>query len=527
MNRRSFLKGLLFISSIFTLKLTSSSKNNISFDYGVASGDPTNTNIILWTRATPSINKNFQIEWELSSDINFKNILNSGTAFAKYSNDFTVKVDAIVPNAYRGKQVFYRFFTNNTYSEIGITKTLPTNNPDNYNIAFCSCSNHPAGYFNAYKEMAKNNEIDLVLHLGDYIYEYDKDGYATEDSKRFNRVVDPKHEIVSLNDYRRRHAQYKSDLDLQALHKSKPMIAVWDDHEFTNDSWKYGAENHQNDEGFFQSRKANAVKAYLEWMPIRENKSKLKIWRKFEVGNLFQLLMLDTRSIYRDKQLNIEDYFDGNTINKSKYKRDLSLDRKLIGLEQILWIKNNLNKKFKWSIIGQQVLMAQVYLPTIFANMNKNILPDYLHKYLKIGGSSVPYNTDAWDGYPKERERLFKELKKANSVLVLTGDTHNSWLNNLYDKNNNFIGVEIGAPAISSPNTIDTFGSLTNAIEEGFVKENKNVKWTEGKHKGYALLKLTKDKSEVSFIYVNTVKSKVYKVINTNKFKIDPNTPII
>ena len=527
MNRRSFLKGLLFISSIFTLKLTSSSKNNISFDYGVASGDPTNTNIILWTRATPSINKNFQIEWELSSDINFKNILNSGTAFAKYSNDFTVKVDAIVPNAYRGKKVFYRFFTNNTYSEIGITKTLPTNNPDNYNIAFCSCSNHPAGYFNAYKEMAKNNEIDLVLHLGDYIYEYDKDGYATEDSKRFNRVVDPKHEIVSLNDYRRRHAQYKSDLDLQALHKSKPMIAVWDDHEFTNDSWKYGAENHQNDEGFFQSRKANAVKAYLEWMPIRENKSKLKIWRKFEVGNLFQLLMLDTRSIYRDKQINIEDYFDGNTINKSKYKKDLSLERKLIGLEQILWIKNNLNKKFKWSIIGQQVLMAQVYLPTIFANMNKNILPDYLHKYLKIGGSSVPYNTDAWDGYPKERERLFNELKKANSVLVLTGDTHNSWLNNLYDKNNNFIGVEIGAPAISSPNTIDTFGSLTNAIEEGFVKENKNVKWTEGKHKGYTLLKLTKDKSEVSFIYVNTVKSKVYEVIDTNKFNINPNRPII
>tara|TARA_B100000965_G_scaffold88461_1_gene71811 strand:- start:346 stop:1059 length:714 start_codon:yes stop_codon:yes gene_type:complete len=237
--------------------------------------------------------------------------------------------------------------------------------------------------------------------------------------------------------------------------------------------------------------------------------------------------MLDTRSIYRDKQLNIEDYFDGNIINKSKYKRDLSVDRKLIGLEQILWIKNNLNKKFKWSIIGQQVLMAQVYLPSIFANMNKNILPDYLHKYLKIGGANVPYNTDAWDGYPKERERLFKELKKANSVLVLTGDTHNSWLNNLYDENNNFIGVEIGTPAISSPNTIDTFGSLTDGIEEGFIKENKNVKWTEGKNKGYTLIKLTKDKSEVSFVYVNTVKSKVYDVIDTNKFNVKPNTPII
>ena len=131
------------------------------------------------------------------------------------------------------------------------------------------------------------------------------------------------------------------------------------------------------------------------------------------------------------------------------------------------------------------------------------------------------------DGYPRERERLFKELEKANSVLVLTGDTHNSWLNNLYDKNNNFIGVEIGTPAISSPNTIDTFGSLTDRIEEGFIKENKNVKWTEGKHKGYTLLKLTKDRSEVCFVYVNTVKSKVYEVIDNKKFNVKPNSPII
>jgi len=527
MNRRSFIKGLFLIPSILSFKLKASSNNNVTFDYGVASGDPTNSNVILWTKVTTMFNSDIKIKWQISSTRDFKNILTSGTALSRSSNDFTVKVDVEVPNNFRGKKIFYRFFFNNTFSDIGITNTLPPNNPNQYNIAFCSCSNHPAGYFNAYKEMAKNDDIDLVLHLGDYIYEYDKNGYATEDSVRFNRVVDPKHEILSLNDYRRRHAQYKSDLDLQLLHKSKPMIAIWDDHEFTNDSWKYGAENHQSNEGFFQSRKANAIKAYLEWMPIRENKSKLKIWRKFEVGNLFQLLMLDTRSIYRDKQLNLEDYFDGNKINKSKYKRDLLVDRKLIGLEQILWIKNNLNKKFKWSIIGQQVLMAQVYLPTIFSDMNKKMLPDYLHKYLKIGGENIPYNTDAWDGYPKERERLFKELKQANSVLVLTGDTHNSWVNNLYDEKDHFIGVEIGTPAISSPNTIDTFGSLTNDIEEGFIKENKNVKWTDGKHKGYTLLRLTKDKSEISFVFVNTVKSKVYEVIDSNKFDVKPNTPII
>jgi len=527
MNRRSFLKGIFFISSIFTFRVSASLKNNISFDYGVASGDPTNSNVILWTRVTSTLNKDIKIKWQISSTKDFKNILNSGSALSKSLNDFTVKVDVNVPNNFRGKKIFYRFIYKDTYSDIGMTNTLPDKNPDKYNIAFCSCSNYPAGYFNAYREIAKNDEIDLVLHLGDYIYEYDKDGYATEDSIRFNRVVEPTHEIISLNDYRKRHAQYKSDKDLQLLHKSKPMIAIWDDHEFTNDSWKYGAENHQRNEGFFQSRKANAIKAYSEWMPIRENKSKLKIWRKFEVGNLFQLLMLDTRSIYRDKQLNIEDYFEGNNINKTKYKKDLSQNRKLVGLEQLMWIKDNLNKKFKWSIIGQQVLMAQVNLPSIFSKMNKKILPDYLHKYLKIGGTNIPFNTDAWDGYPREREKLFKELKSANSVLVLTGDTHNSWLNNLYDKDKNFIGVEIGTPAISSPNTIDTFGPLTKSIEEGFIVENDNVKWTEGRHKGYTILKLNKDKAVVCFVYVTTVKSNIYKLIDSNKFEIKLNTPII
>ena len=178
MNRRSFLKGLLFFSSILTLQLKASKKNNVSFKYGVASGDPTNTNIILWTKASPTFNKDVTVKWELSADKNFKNILNSGHVSAKYSNDFTVKVDVNVPNPFRGNKVFYRFLYNDTISDTGITNTLPQNDPDKYNIAFCSCSNHPAGYFNAYREMAKNDDIDLVLHLGDYIYEYDKDGYA-------------------------------------------------------------------------------------------------------------------------------------------------------------------------------------------------------------------------------------------------------------------------------------------------------------------------------------------------------------
>ena len=181
------------------------------------------------------------------------------------------------------------------------------------------------------------------------MYEYDKDGYATEDSEKMSRVVDPPHETVTLDDYRKRHALYKTDEDLQLLHSSKAMVAVWDDHEFTNDSWKYGAENHSFDEGLFSTRKANAIKAYYEWMPIRESKSKLKIWRKFEIGSLFQLFMIDTRSIYRDKQLSLENYINNNKFDKTRFKKDLVKKRDLVGKEQFKWLNKNINneKTFK------------------------------------------------------------------------------------------------------------------------------------------------------------------------------------
>ena len=182
-----------------------------------------------------------------------------------------------------------------------------------------------------------------------------------------------------------------------------------------------------------------------------------------------------------------------------------------------------------WQILGQQVLLGKLFIPRI---SEKDIFESERNGRLmqmmrSMSDQSLPFNLDAWDGYPKERERVYKILKKADSVLVLTGDTHNSWLNNLYDKKNNFIGIEIGTPSISSPNTVDTFGSLTKQIEEGFIKENKNVKWTNGKYKGYALLKLTKKAANVSFIYVSTVKSKSYKVIDINKFSLQHNEPII
>jgi alkaline phosphatase D len=303
------------------------------------------------------------------------------------------------------------------------------------------------------------------------------------------------------------------------------MIAVWDDHEFTNDSWKNGAENHSDDEGYFASRKANAIKAYYEWMPIRETDSKLKIWRKFEIGSLFQLLMLDTRSIYRDKQLEIKDYFTEDGFNKSLYKINLSKERNLVGEEQFNWLKKNINNKFKWTILGQQVLVSPNVLPEIFSKIDKKALPEYVHKYLKLGGLEVPFNTDAWDGYPNEREKLFKILSKSQSNVILAGDTHNSWLSNLYN-NNDFIAVEIATPSISSPNTIDRFGSLTKEIDKDFIKSNKNLKYANGSGKGFVQLTINSTHIDTKFVYVSTVKSKDYEVLDNNRFTINHKKPL-
>ena len=304
------------------------------------------------------------------------------------------------------------------------------------------------------------------------------------------------------------------------------MIPVWDDHEFANDSWKNGAENHSYDEGYFATRKANALKAYYEWMPIRESNSKLKIWRKFEIGTLFQLFMLDTRSIYRDKQLNLDNYFKNSTFNKKQYIKDLQKKRNLVGTEQFKWLDKNINKNFKWSVIGQQILLSPTVLPKIFSKLDKNLFPNFLHKYLKIGGMDIPYNTDSWDGYPRERNKLLKILSKSQSSIVLTGDTHNSWISNLYNDMHNFIGVEIAAPSITSPNSVDIFRNKTVNIDKDFIKYNKNLKWTNGSGKGFVKLTIEFNQIEVKFIYVNTVKSRDYKLSDTHSFTIMHNKPI-
>ena len=524
MNRRSFLKSLLFLFASLSLKIFPTEKTKtIAFNYGVASGDPTNTKVILWTKISGGDLKDKKIKWEVSNQKSFQKILVSGNAKAKFDDNFTVKVDAQIPSNFNGKTIYYRFSCQGIVSDIGTTKTLPINNPNKFNIAFCSCSNYPAGYFNAYKEMANDEEVDLVLHLGDYLYEYSREGYASSDAKKMGRVVNPPNEIISLDDYRKRYATYRSDTDLQLLHQSKPMIAVWDDHEITNDTWKKGAQNHSPDEGSFYKRKNNAIKAYYEWMPIRDTNKKEKIWRKFKVGNLINLVMLDTRLYGRDKQLEISSYIKDEVFDKVQYKKDLNKPRNLLGREQLNWVNKSVSKDFKWSIFGQQLLIGPKYLPNIFKSEKLAGSRSYLTK--QLAGEKLATNTDQWDGYPKEREKFYQSIMNSQSNIILAGDSHNSWFSNLYDKNKRFVGIEVGAPAISSPSFGDSFKEATESVEKAFIEENRDLIWVNGKYKGYVSMDIYENYIDVNFKYITTVKSRNYQAKKPITFRVEHNKP--
>ena len=525
MNRRFFIKSLLFFLSSISFKIFPQNKKQVSFDHSVASGDPTNSHIILWTKITANNLIDVEVDWELSDDTSFRNIISSGSSIAKLINNHTVKVDAEIPLEYNGQKVYYRFKSQGLISDVGTTSTLPLRNPEKFNIAFCSCSNYPAGYFNAYKEMAQDKDVDLVLHLGDYLYEYSRKGYASSDAKEMGREVNPPNEIVSLDDYRQRYATYRSDKDLQQLHKSKPMIAVWDDHEITNDTWKEGAQNHNENEGLFEDRKTNAITAYYEWMPIREKKDRDKIWRNFSIGNLINLMMLDTRLYGREKQLEINSYIKDKVLDKAKYKQDLQKPRDLLGNEQLKWVSKRIDKEYRWSIFGQQLLIGPKYLPAIFKSEKLSSSRSYLAK--QLAGEKLPTNTDQWDGYPAEREKFYEIISKSQSNVILAGDSHNSWFSNLYDKNYKFVGVEVGAPAISSPSFVDTFGEQTKIVEEAFIEENKDLIWVNGRNKGYVSLNITEKHIDVSFKYVSTVKSRDYKAEQTSFFRVEHSKPFL
>jgi len=511
----------------------------VNFDYGVASGDPLNDRVILWTHAKyQNLTDPVTLSWQVASDLEFTKIIASGSVQASSDTGYTCKVDAtgLLPN----QTYYYRFKAGQYSSPIGKTKTLPTGAVSDVKLAVLSCSNFPAGYFNVYSEVARS-DADVAIHLGDYIYEYAATGYASEKAASLGRTSVPANEILTLSDYRLRHAQYKSDADSKQLHASKPMIAVWDDHEFANDAYKDGAENHTPaTEGSFVTRKAAAMQAYHEWMPIRTGSDKSKIYRSFNFGNLLSLHMLDTRSLGRDQQVDITDLV--NPAKQASAVATLSSPtRQLMGAEQVQWLQTQMaSSTATWQVLGQQVLMGRMEFPvTILQALNpSDTSPQALAagqaaitEYLTAKGKQAQgyplsaaelallnqpklgYNLDAWDGYPAAREILLStaaQLKKR--LVVLAGDTHNAWHNDLTLMSGVKVGEEFATSSVSSPG-LEAYLALPPAqvkgIFEGVVKD---LKWMDPSRRGYLKLTVSTNQVQGEWLFIDTITSKTYKV---------------
>lgn len=527
------------------------------FLHGVASGDPLQDKVILWTRLTPvDLSVRLKVTWEIATDNQFKQNLKTGMVETTKTDDFTVKVDAAGLQA--NTIYYYRFRFGNKISSVGQTKTLPIST-NKVTFAVCSCSNYPAGYFYVYREMAKQN-VDVIIHLGDYIYEYGADGYAAEDAAKLDRTLpaDNNKEIIKLDDYRKRYALYRQDKDLQAAHQRHPFIVIWDDHELANDTWRDGAENHQSDEGAFSDRKLAALQAYFEWMPIRpvSNTDHLNIYRQFNFGSLVELTILDTRIIARDKQLEYADYMTAAGLNAQKFQVDLTdPKRTLMGYTQRDWLVDKLKQSTAtWNVIGQQVLMSKMWIPAelllslgqitsggasaeTLAKMNAQITELVTLKLrLEQGDPTltaqektrvttvVPYNLDAWDGYYAERETVYENLASLNKkVIVLAGDTHNAWASYLYSQKGQYVGVELATSSVSSPG-LEKYLSIPMAqlqqFEFAFTTLIDELAYCNLNQRGYLLVTLDQAQVQSDWIFVDSIKNAEYKVDTSRQYQL-------
>ncbi|HEB55611.1 MAG TPA: alkaline phosphatase [Gammaproteobacteria bacterium] len=460
------------------------------FRHGIASGDPLSDRIILWTRITSphQIHERIAVKWMIATDPEMATVVADGIAMTDAERDYTVKVD--VHSLQPGSTYYYKFHALGYESPPGRTRTLPVGDVERLRIAFTSCSNYPYGYFNVYGMIARRRDLDVVLHLGDYIYEYANGVYG--DGTSINRIPEPVHETVTLNDYRQRYAKYRTDANLQAAHRQHAFITVWDDHEFANNAWSGGAQNHNPElgEGGWQARKAAAIKAYLEWMPIRQVDAEhpTRIYRKFQFGNLIDLLMLDTRIYGRDKQPASPE--DTATINDP--------DRSIMGAEQENWLFEQLSdsnaRGTRWRFIGQQVMFGQ------------------LHTFGK------PFNVDQWDGYAANRQRVLDYIDNnaIDNTVILAGDIHSSWAmditTNPYDPatydaltGTGSRAVEFVTPPVSSPGIEDPVKAAQMAA---FVRsQNPHMKFVELNKRGYVLLDITHERSQAEWYFAETIKA--------------------
>ncbi|MFC7332436.1 alkaline phosphatase D family protein [Rhodocista pekingensis] len=584
-NRRGALglAGAATLSATIGTAAGAAEVSAVSFRHGVASGDPRQDRVILWTRVTPAQADAgpVDVDWEIAEDPQFKGSVRRGTARTSAARDFTVKVD--VTGLRPLTRYHYRFRCGGQTSPVGQTQTLPEGKVKDMVIAVASCALYSTGFFNAYKEMAKLERVDLMLHLGDYIYEYGgaPDQLGMSIGQKIGRAPTPLHEAVTLADYRERHSCYRLDPDLQAAHARAPWICVWDDHETANDCWTGGAQNHQPDEGDWVERRAASIRAYYEWIPIREpeqGRGFEEINRTFELGDLATLVMLENRHIGRSRQISLRDPQDAHWLvvdrtdpakpvpvtdaaivkdvltaartgkpipapygikldTDALRKRIEDPSRSVLGDAQEKWLRAQLETSVRagkpWQILGNQVVMARTTGVDVVAAMGKDgwekalaQMTPYLRPWVRQLADlprDIPFEFDGWNAYPAARARMDAILVESGArPLILSGDSHAFWMNELNGAGRRRIAAEIGTTAITS----SSLGNMLGNVELGpaFADACEEVLFNQHLTKGFALLTLSAEEAKVDLIGVTTVLSRDYKRFTLKSYRILPGT---
>ncbi len=458
------------------------------FYHGVASGDPLATSVIIWTRVTPDNISEVAVKWAISSNSAMENPVKSGTITTNTARDYTVKID--VKGLAENTTYYYQFEALNGQSAIGRTKTTAADDKSAVKLAVVSCSNYEAGYYNAFARIAEKDDLNAVVHLGDYIYEYQPGGYG---DSTLSRKHLPAKEIISLSDYRTRYAQYRLDKDFQKVHQMHPFITIWDDHEVANNVYKEGAQNHQPEDGDFMTRKEAAKQAYFEWLPVRDNATK-DIYRTVKFGNTVDLIMLDERLAGRT--------YPVDSVSQSEFE---AADRTMLGAEQLTWFKNELKTSdATWKVIGNQVIFSPCDISGL--------------------GFGSPVNLDAWDGYPYERSQISQFLanEKIENVIITAGDTHSSWAFEVPSEDGKSnIAIEIGTPSITSANS-DEYTPLEKVLQAEKVLgvKNPHLKYTDLKNHGYVILSLTEAETIAEWYYVDKLNAPSDKEVLGKKYVV-------
>ncbi len=498
------------------------------FTHGVASGEPGAEQVLLWTRFAGA--QDTTLRWELSEDEAFSRIAAQGEALASPANDCCAKAWAkgLAP----GRWYYYRFIApSGERSVTGRTRTLPVGRVPKFRIAVFSCSNFGFGWFNAYAHAAEAGDFDLALHLGDYFYEYQRGNYPSIKQTVGGRVG-PLEEAVTLAGYRERFATYRADPDLQRLHQLYPMISVWDDHETANDTWQNGAENHQNGtEGDWAVRKAASEKAYREWLPVSDD-----YWAKYEVGELATLFRLETRHVARSEPFELVDVLKSKTPAEAEAALIAFRDGKwqdpsrgLLGAEQEAWLAGGLKASARgrkpWQVLVQQIVMGSVAMPQNLAEGMAAAAPDWLKQRIEqavaASKAGLPWNMDAWDGYPAARDRLYKAALEADaSLLVLAGDSHNAWASDL-DRKGRRLGVEMAGHSVTSPGAENTIRWRSpQDLAKDVVARNPSLKWCDTSQRGYLAVELTPRAATGEWRFLATVREKGTALAGTKRMTV-------